>query len=42
MERRFHNPYRYWASGFGFELLVFSAFVGLVALIALVAKWIFG
>lgn len=42
MERRFHNPYRHWLSGFIFEVAVFSAFTAIMILTAAGAAWIFG
>lgn len=42
MERRFHNPYKYWASGFLFEVAVFIGFVLVVIAVALISAWIFG
>lgn len=42
MERRFHNPYRHWVSGFAFELAVFLGFVAVASGIALLFAWIFG
>lgn len=42
MERRYHNPYRYWLSGFGFELLVFSVYLVVLCALALLVARIFG
>lgn len=42
MERRFHNPYKYWKSGFVFEVVLYSVFAGLMLLTAVLAAWIFG
>ena len=42
MERRYHNPSRYWLSGLAFEVAVFLGFIGVAIVIALLSAWIFG
>lgn len=36
MERRYHSPYKYWVSGFFFEVVLFLAFMAAVAGMAFV------
>ena len=42
MERRYHNPYRHWLSGLLFEIAVFLGFLGVAAIVALLAAWVVG
>lgn len=42
MERRFHNPYRHWLSGLGFEIAVFLGFLVAASTLAVLVAWVFG
>lgn len=42
VERRYHSPYKYWVSGFFFEVALFLVFMAAVAVIAFVAMRLAG
>lgn len=42
VERRYHNPYKYWVSGFFFEVALFLAFMASLAVMAFVVMRLAG
>lgn len=42
MERRYHSPYKYWVSGFFFEVVLFLAFLMLIGLMSFVVMRLVG
>lgn len=42
MERRYHSPYRFWVSGFLFEVGLFLAFLVVLGIVASVVMRLAG